>query len=129
MSQNLKNFMRGQRVLLFQKQADALIFIGNILFLILKSFLVVNEWYITVRYAKSLINFVKLVELINFLRLILIFIWWQWEAVLAFKYLSFLNVQRNVLLFFNVWLRTVNQLGNATSQWPNINWAIVILFH
>lgn len=129
MSQNLKNFMRGQRVLLFQKQADALIFIGNILLLILKSFLVVNEWYITVRYAKSLINFVKLVELINFLRLILIFIWWQWEAVLAFKYLSFLNVQRNVLLFLNVWLRTVNQLGNATSQWPNINWAIVILFH
>ena len=129
MSQNLKNFMRGQRVLLFQKQADALIFIGNILLLILKSFLVVNEWYITVRYAKSLINFVKLVELINFLRLILIFIWWQWEAVLAFKYLSFLNVQRNVLLFFNVWLRTVNQLGNATSKWPNINWAIVILFH
>lgn len=129
MSQNLKNFMRGQRVLLFQKQADALIFIGNILLLILKSFLVVNEWYITVRYAKSLIDFVKLVELINFLRLILIFIWWQWEAVLAFKYLSFLNVQRNILLFFNVWLRTVNQLGNATSQWPNINWAIVILFH
>jgi hypothetical protein len=129
LSQNFKNFMRGQRVLLFQKQTDALIFIGNILLLILKSFLVVNEWYITVGYAKSLIDFVKLVELINFLRLILIFIWWQWVAVLAFKYLSFLNVQRNVLLFFNVWLRTVNQLGNAASQWPNINWAIVILFH